>query len=119
MTKDELLVKHGEFLAAHTAPNSPFSAYGVECGWIDLLDKLFDYIKWVQKFNDCTFGILQIKNKFGLLVCYIRTNNDSIKGAVAYCEILSGTVCENCGSNQNVSKIDRGWIRTLCENCRK
>ena len=40
-------------------------------------------------------------------------------GMISFAEHLSGHICEDCGTNVDVTRNDDGWISTLCVKCRK
>lgn len=61
----------------------------------------------------------QIKEKFGGLRFYVDNADDYVNGLISMAESMSYGICENCGTNQNVSQNKDGWISTLCEGCRK
>ena len=58
----------------------------------------------------------QVKEKFGTLRVYAENCDEGAYAAIAMAERWSETVCEDCGSNLNVS-FTKGWIRCLCAKC--
>jgi len=59
--------------------------------------------------------VQQIKEKFGTLRLYLRSNDPFIRGVISMAESYSAYVCERCG-DVGGSHQD-GWARTLCDNC--
>ena len=107
--------------ATHTA-----MCWGIACGdgWYDIIDTLCSNIKhYVRQQNlkddtgDLIIEALQVKEKFGGLRFYIYGGDDYIRGLVSMAESMSYRVCEECGSPGKANK--KGWIKTLCEPCRK
>ena len=90
--------------------------WGFECGdgWFDIIYQLSKKISEI----DPKCRAQQVKEKFGGLRFYISGGNEKIDELINLAEEESYKTCENCGSKENVSQTD-GWIKTLCENCRK
>lgn len=64
-----------------------------------------------------TCSISQIKEKFGGLRFYC-SGTDEIFALVHVAEDASYKICQYCGTTDNVSRIDDGWIRTICTQCK-
>jgi hypothetical protein len=96
-------------------------------GWSELLfqtDLKLSYI-------DPDYQILQIKEKFGTLRYYFRSNKPELlrqimRDIVAQAEIESSMICEACGGgtgkykkkfNGSVKIRDLGRVQTLCDDC--
>jgi hypothetical protein len=75
--------------------------------------------KYVKPKTNPVVRIAQIKEKFGGLRVYIDGNDDYIRGVISLAEKLSYSICEDCGTNHNVTQNKKGWIRSLCPSCRK
>ncbi len=60
----------------------------------------------------------QVKSKFASLRFYTYNADDYVNGLISMAESMSYRICENCGSNQEVSQNKNGWIETLCKSCR-
>src|SRR3990167_5443692 len=77
-------------------------------GWLKLVQKCIEELiasGWNKE-------ILQIKEKFGGLRFYANGADDAI---ISRYEQLSYTICEECGSTDNVTtESSPRWIRTLC-----
>lgn len=80
---------------------------------------LYDWINKVLEYPEdpmLSFGIDQVKSKFGGLRFYYHGGDEWIRGAVAMVESISYTMCETCGAN-SASRINDGWTLTLCNSC--
>jgi len=103
-------------------PRQTCMAFGFECGdgWYWLIDSLCKNLQWNTDHNGYPQVIaVQVKEKFGGLRFYTNGTNDKQGAVISFVESLSYKICENCGTNQDVSTDNKGWIRTLCVNCRK
>ena len=102
-------------------------------GWYDLIDMLCDQLQFnTDRNHHPQVEATQVKEKYGTLRFYygiIPLENATediwekryvghIDGLINFAEFLSGTICENCGTNQKVTQTEEGWITTLCDNCR-
>ena len=91
-------------------------------GWFEILSTLCENIeKELQNHQELRekFKFTQVKEKFGRLRVYFDGANEIIWNLAYKSEEDSGIVCEQCGTRDNVSANETGWIRTLCTNCRK
>lgn len=69
---------------------------------------------------------IQVKEKFGTLRLYWNPC-DCMRAAeylkaenfVETLEVLSGSVCESCGSTDSTVTTKGAWIKTLCSKCRE
>jgi len=100
--------------------------FGIECddGWYDLIDTLCDTIDMLcQREKDKIPQVHQIKEKFAGLRFYlggIHTKYaDRISGAVSMAEKMSYNICEKCGTTEDVTVDEGGWIKTKCKKCRE
>ena len=66
---------------------------------------------------------VQVKEKFGGLRFYIgpviQDKADKVYEAISEAESESFKTCEYCGTKENVTTKGPGWIKTLCNDCRK
>jgi len=117
-TTEELQEKYKSMLQLH---------YGISCGngWVGLLDrallKIQRYLEWKSRYGNnppLEFTISTIKEKFGGLRIYFEGGDEYISGIIGFVEDFSYSICENCGTNQNVGRTN-GWIRSICEPCSK
>jgi hypothetical protein len=104
--------------------------WGFACddGWYTLIDELCGNIEnRLQNVNrnkpkddHLICEAVQVKEKFGGLRFYIYGGDDYISGLIDLAESLSRHICSKCGNkSDHVNKIDRGWIHTLCTECKK
>jgi len=100
-------------------------------GWYNLLDMLCDQLQFNTDRNGYPqVEATQVKEKFGTLRFYYtelslkekdswgERKSGAIDGLINFAEFLSGYICERCGTNQNVTSDEEGWIYTLCSECR-
>lgn len=119
--QNNLVKKHPEFfdyLKSYEGPMMPIQ-FGFECGdgWYWLISNLMDTIYSYCKNNKKEIPtITQIKEKYGELCFYYNGGDELIDGMVWFAENLSLTICETCGSTENVG-MTQGWIKVVCENC--
>jgi len=86
-------------------------------GWFYLLDNLCDSITSYCKSNDKEIPqVTQVKEKFGGLRFYTDGGNDLINGMIWLAEHMSDSICDGCGTTENVIRTG-GWIRTVCVKC--
>ena len=81
-----------------------------ECGpgWNEILDYLLTGLsEGVQ--------VLQIKEKFGTLRCYLSGGTDADYMLVRIAEEESARTCDACGARGRLR--GKGWFATLCDNC--
>ena len=104
----------------------PFDLFGIECGdgWKSLYQPIIDYINSYNNIRDDSFiHIDQIKEKFGGLRFYWGAENvdkdtiDKLREMVDDAEAKSWTVCEECGSEEEVGILNTGWVYTRCREC--
>ena len=102
-------------------------AFGFEHGdgWFWLLDQLCNsiqnYIDNNNKYREEKDHIsqvvaTQVEEKFGTLNFYFNGGDDIIWGMVHLAEVMSGDICEFCGSTENVG-VTSSWISVICEDC--
>ena len=121
---DDLLCKKYPKLFAQRklSPQETCMCWGFDCGdgWFALIDNLCSGIQFYVDHNDNVeqVEVLQVKEKFGTLRFYISGGNDFIEGMVEMAEAISGSMCELCGSPDNITRTE-GYIRTLCGKCMK
>ena len=99
-------------------PNIPYLQIECNSGWYTMLEIL---LSWADEWNKTVPNeekiiIHQIKEKFGSLVFYYDGGDDKFSGMVEFALILSGSICEICGSPG--TKNSSGYITTECISCR-
>tara|TARA_Y100000034_G_scaffold8165_2_gene8920 strand:+ start:2468 stop:2905 length:438 start_codon:yes stop_codon:yes gene_type:complete len=94
-------------------------AWGVAVGegWYDLIYNLCEQIMALDPPKD--FKAAQVKEKFGGLRFYTSGHGSKeIFALIDEAERRSYTICEDCGSEENVSCDGRpSWVTTLCNSC--
>lgn len=90
-------------------------------GWKDLIDNLCGFIQ-SRIDNNPHLNIPQVvfetvKEKFSTLRIYYSGGDETISGAVQFAEYLSGSICEECGTQENVGMTTGGWHKTICKDC--
>jgi hypothetical protein len=93
--------------------------WGFECsdGWFNLIDNLCDKIQTHINENNVQQVIAtQVKEKFGGLSFYYHGGDDYIRNLVHNTERESYSICERCGTKENIGHTSR-WIITLCKEC--
>lgn len=102
-----------------------YEAFYIECGagWARLYEALIDlcHLKGIE--------VTQVKEKFGGLRFYVGPCDEKTQMLIDAVEAYSYRVCEDCGEHgskwidgkvvYNVTTKGPGWIRSLCEPCRK
>lgn len=63
--------------------------------------------------------ILQIKEKFGQLRVYSRSDDVELDAMIAQAEKDCAVVCIQCGKGDQQVRAIRGWLSTLCDECFK
>lgn len=96
-------------------PDRKITSRIFECGsgWnkliCDLIQNLID-IGWDKK-------IAQIKEKFGTLRFYPGGCTEEQWKLIEEAERKSATICEYCGTTENVKLYTDGWCTTKCSSC--
>lgn len=104
---------------AYIKPKTPYELFGIECdkGWTELIKPLFEYVENYNKTHeDNQIEITQVKEKFGGLRFYVDNAPDELHKMIDKAEAESYTICEVCGTKENVGHT-QGWIKTICRDC--
>ena len=99
-------------------PSESCMCFGIECnnGWYDLIRNLCLEIKKLEVPKE--FKTTQVKEKFGGLRFYVSSETDEINKLIDQAEMKSYKVCEDCGSEEDVTSEGRpNWVSTLCKKC--
>lgn len=97
----------------------------IECGdgWLPLIKYMCEEINELieTKFSEfknleCPFEFSQIKEKYGVLVCYPSFGNKEIFEIINKYEDKSNSICELCGRKGEMRNINN-WYQTLCYKC--
>lgn len=102
--------------------------WGISCGdgWYDILNVLCENIQNHLKNKNrdkpeeehLICEAVQVKEKFGGLCFYIYGGDEKIEGMIDFAESMSYLTCSNCGKPSEKNKERRGWIYTLCTECK-
>lgn len=88
-------------------------------GWIPLVDRLDRQISEIVP----DYKIGQVKEKFGGLRYYIGAVPsevfDRVYALITAAEEESFSICESCGTTENVTTGGKGWVKTYCDECRE
>jgi len=103
--------------------------WGIACGdgWYTLLDELCSDIQSrVTNFNrnkpeedHMVCQATQVKEKFGGLRFYTYGGDEYIDGMISFAESMSYRICSECGDPSEKNENNRGWIYTLCKECKE
>lgn len=104
-------------------------SWGISCGdgWYELINNLCENIqnrllnvnRNKPKEEHLTCEAVQVKEKFGGLRFYTQGGDDYIEGAISLAESMSYDICNQCGNKAAEQKNNRGWIYTLCNECKE
>lgn len=96
-----------------------YQGFAIDAGWYELVRELAQKIEAEARIENRTvFGwpkCAQLKEKFGLLRCYIDNGSPAIYELAREYEIKSGHICINCGEPGELYRD--GWFRVLCTKC--
>ena len=110
-----------ELMKAENKRRSIGSGISQGDGWLDLLEILCRQIqchvdnelKKNEKYEVTKF--LQIKEKYGALRVYVKSDDLYVHGLIRMTEAVSAKTCELCGSPGKLKTS--GWMKVRCENC--
>lgn len=120
--QEKLFQKYPKIFVKRNPPQYPFDRNGIECwdGWYNILDDLCEkiqnhvYIKGIEQVE-----FTQIKQKFSLLRIYYISDDKIIEELIMEAEEKSSHICEKCGADEDVTTNKKGYLLTLCPDCRK
>lgn len=101
------------------------SAMGFGCqhgdGWYWLLDNLCNYLQFqIDKNGEKQIDFNTIKEKYGYLRIYTDSISKEMDSVIDFAEFLSGKICENCGSTDDVRDIGSScYVQRYCKKCRE
>lgn len=104
-------------------PTESLMCFGCDCGdgWYGLIrevcEQITETLSKTQNSEDFCFS--QIKEKYGQLRIYVNDYSDEIAEILDKAEEKSATICEDCGTTENVTQNTLGWISSLCPTCRE
>jgi len=84
-------------------------------GWLSIARTCCDALQRL----DPDVRIHQLKEKFGGLRVYLKHGNAQLWTTIDAAEHLSFRTCQQCGATPASARMERHWIKTLCEECAK
>lgn len=115
------------FRGVGQSPRVTCMSGGITCGsgWCKLIERVCEEVTAICN-NQVDFYFTQIKEKFGHLTIYWRSSekypseiNERLNEVTEKAWMDSAGVCEGCGTTENVTQNERGWIKSFCPSCRK
>ena len=82
-----------------------------------MVQKLEAQAKLENRTTENPVKCAQIKEKFGLLRCYLMNTSEAMQEIVHEYENKSSVICESCGAPGK--RYTDGWQRVKCEACEK
>jgi hypothetical protein len=101
-------------------PRESAMAFGISTGdgWYWIINHLCRALQErTDDFGEPQIVASQVKEKFGTLRFYVNSASEEQYSLIRFTEMLSGSVCEECGTMADVSLRKGGWIVTLCDPC--
>lgn len=120
-TTEKLLNKYPKiFRQKDLSPQETAMCWLFDCsdGWYWLIDQLCDCIQNYIDSNKkvCQVEATQVKEKYGTLSFYTYGGDELTDGMIWMAEHMSASICETCGSTEDVSQT-KEWIMTRCKKC--
>jgi len=89
-----------------------FVGFDPPYGWLEIVSRLH-----ARLLDNPHYRIVQVKEKFGGLRFYTQGITEEQRHLVRAAEKESLTVCQGCGSREEVEMRNHGWVATLCADC--
>lgn len=102
-----------------SSPMVTSMCFGIQCedGWADILDIACEKIQELTK-DDPEFRFSCIKEKYARLRVGAFYETDEVSKILEDLEDESATVCERCGSKEEVKLLDyHHYLYTRCKKC--
>ena len=90
-----------------------YSFLEIPKGWDNLLEQMCNELKELNE----DFNFLQIKEKFGELVCYHDSKSEKVREIIQKYRYLSNFVCSECGKPATIQTTN--YILPYCNECGK
>lgn len=94
--------------------NGPSCGFYCPEGWLELVDGLCEKLNVLEK----PPLVEQVKQKYGGLRFYISNASEKAYEIINEYENRAESICEFCGSMDNVTKSSTNWIFTVCTKCK-
>ena len=102
--------------------NPHFYGFSFGDGWYELVKKLCEDIEAATDFKvspqDLPY-VAQAKEKFGGLRFYTNNGSEAVYQLISEAETKSSTICEYCGQAGKIQNTSRGWLKCMCDQCKK
>jgi len=127
--RDKLVAKYPSLYGDRKRdPKRASMAYpSVGDGWREILEDLSNEISKIDRYK--LVSVEQVKEKFGGLRFYFNVKEhdevdkrdllNRVFTLVSKAEERSQSVCEKCGAPGALYGNDHGWLKVLCDDCRK
>lgn len=89
-----------------------FCGFEPPYGWLELVVCVHEKL-----LPNPNYRIAQVKEKFGELRFYTEGLTSEQYDVVRAAQRESRTICQDCGSRENVALREHGWVATLCADC--
>lgn len=119
----EKLMKEFPVFFDQNIGENPFKYRGfeIDVGWVPLVREMVLKLEAQEKLENRSperpVKCAQIKEKFGLLRCYLVNTSEAMQVIVHEFEARSADVCENCGAPGKL--YYGGWQHVKCDACEK
>lgn len=127
MTEDDIITKYPKIFKQYVG-NPGGVNWEIPRGWIKVIDWMCGTIQgyvdgyvshskdgeWRPQQVVCT----QIKEKWGGLRFYTHGADKYVDGIVAMATHICYDTCIMCGSNEDVTVTNDGWVMYLCDKCK-
>ena len=103
-----------------TAPDDIifYGEYDLPDGWKLLFLQMCEDIRKASTIAELqSLRIIQVKEKFGEIRCYISGGNPAIDTIIDNYSYLSGYICRSCGNIATV--VSQSWISPWCNTCKR
>jgi len=121
--QEKLFKKYPKIFRQRTLPmTETCMCWGIDTGdgWYNLIETLCILLQWdIDNNEHKQIEATQVKEKYGTLRFYTDYNDDKQSGYIDFAEALSANICEECGSNKDVTQSNGAWISTRCSECMK
>lgn len=95
-----------------------YGEYDLPCGWKLLFLQMCEDIRNAATSIEIqSLRIIQVKEKFGEIRCYISGGSPAIDTIIDNYSYVSGYICRNCGNIATV--VSQYWISPWCDTCKR